>query len=81
MRKQLPNKSREHWLVENCAEVDALNKAFKARPGARMRDMKSVTINIGTQSKLPKNAPPCNNCKKTTRNSSVETYMYENCNF
>ena len=81
LRKQLPNKSREHWPVENCSEVDALNKAFKARPGAKMRDMKSVTVKIGSPSTPIENAESCNNCKKTTRNISVETYEYDNCTF
>ena len=75
LRDQLPNKSREAWKIANCSEVDALNKAFKARNGAKMSDIKMVTINVRND----KNADPCSNCKITTRNASVE-HIDDACN-
>jgi RHS repeat-associated protein len=73
LERYLPTKSRTDWKVKNCAEVDALNKAFKARPGANMKDMKIVTITIRNNT----NKEPCGNCSITTRNASVEKFKYE----
>ena len=72
---ELPTKSREAWKISNCSELDALNQAFKARNGAKMSDMKMVTINVRND----KNANPCDNCAITTRNASVER-MDDPCN-
>lgn len=75
LQKYLPNKSSTGWKVANCAEVDALNKAFKARNGANMKDMNIVTISIGTPEGTDENhnnnAKPCSNCSITTRNAAV----------
>jgi len=68
LEQYIPNKSREKWKATNCAEVDALNKAFKARNGAKMSDMIIVTISVRNN----KNAKPCKNCKITTNKASVQ---------
>lgn len=60
----MPKDSLERWPVNNCAEVDALNKAMSRR-GTKLGDLKVYTVRTDT-GKLFK---PCKNCKITTKHT------------
>ena len=60
--KNMPRCSKELWAVENCAEVDALIKAFRRRPYAKMSDFEISAATV----KTGKTKKPCDNCKITT---------------
>ena len=60
VRKRMPAKSREKWDVNNCAEVDAYNKAIK--DGANPRNLQMHTV----ETKTGAPAPRCKNCQQTT---------------
>ena len=59
--KSLPKNSIEKWSTTNCAEINALNKAFKARPSAKMEDFEVAAANTRTE----KRKKPCGNCAIT----------------
>ena len=59
--KSLPKNSIEKWSTTNCAKINALNKAFKARPSAKMEDFEVAAANTRTE----KRKKPCGNCAIT----------------
>uniref|UniRef100_UPI0027E1A7AF RHS repeat-associated core domain-containing protein n=1 Tax=Neisseria oralis TaxID=1107316 RepID=UPI0027E1A7AF len=61
LKKALPKTSMEKWSTTNCAEVNALNKALKARPSAKMGDFEVAAANVRTG----KRRKPCKNCSVT----------------
>ncbi|WP_424036704.1 RHS repeat-associated core domain-containing protein, partial [Neisseria flavescens] len=63
LKKALPKTSMEKWSTTNCAEVNALNKALKARPSAKMGDFEVAAANVRTG----KRRKPCKNCSVTVR--------------
>ena len=61
LKKVIPKTSVEKWSTTNCAEVNALNKAFKARPSAKMEDFEVAAATTVTE----KRKKPCGNCSVT----------------
>ncbi|MDC9603726.1 RHS repeat domain-containing protein [Xenorhabdus griffiniae] len=56
---EMPSKSLEPWSVNNCGEIDAVNKAIKG--GSSLHDLEMATVRTGDGSAFPK----CKNCQYT----------------
>lgn len=59
---EMPKESLEKWQVNNCAEVDALNKAMN-RKGTKLSDLEVYTVRTSTGQKMH----PCKNCQQTLK--------------
>ena len=62
---RLPKPSNEKWPAENCAEVDAYNKAIK--DGVNPNNMEMHTVSIDTKERKYIDFKRCKNCIITTK--------------
>ena len=60
----LPKESKEPWSVQNCAECQALNNAFK--DGAKVENLEIHTVRIDKKG-IVQDFSPCKNCEITTK--------------
>lgn len=68
----LPETSKEIWPCQQCAEVDALNKA--ANDGATFgKNLKVYTNQVDKKNNTFKSVNTCRNCDETTRNLDVKS--------
>lgn len=68
---KLPKPIKEKWPAENCAEVDAYNKAIK--DGVNPKDMEMHIVSIDKKSRSYKDFERCENCKVTTKDVGFVT--------
>ena len=64
LKNALPKESLEKWSPENCAEVDAFDKALK--DGARTENLEMHTMRIDKKTGAISDYDRCLNCKVTT---------------
>jgi RHS repeat-associated protein len=69
LQNRIPKESLEAWPTTNCAEPKACQKAFDARPSAKMKDLEIATVRISTGYAEPR----CDNCRRTTHGATVYT--------
>lgn len=65
LEKLLPAETAEFWVVDNCAEVDAVNQALHS--GSKIETLIMTTIRVQTD----KPEPMCKNCKTTMLDVTV----------
>ncbi|PHM46768.1 RHS family protein [Xenorhabdus miraniensis] len=63
---EMPLKSLEPWSVNNCGEIDAVNKALKK--GSSLHDLEMATVRTGDGSAFPK----CKNCIYTFKRLGIK---------
>ncbi|MDE9557575.1 hypothetical protein KKJ06_19650 [Xenorhabdus bovienii] len=62
----MPLKSLEPWSVNNCGEIDAVNKALKN--GFSLHDLEMATVRTGDGNAFPK----CKNCIYTFKRLGIK---------
>ncbi|PHM34690.1 RHS repeat-associated core domain-containing protein [Xenorhabdus szentirmaii] len=63
---EMPLKSLEPWSVNNCGEIDAVNKALKG--GSSLHDLEMATVRTGDGNAFPK----CKNCIYTFKRLGIK---------